>query len=109
MPGPRNWRRTFSVGAAVSLIWQPTRRRSVAIALYGAAALAIAGLLLTFKAAPFMLSLRTIGNEDMAHLQQAFNGFWFWKAIRGVIQVLVFVENLWSLGAILLTASVDNK
>src|SRR5215211_1970324 len=99
----------FSVGAAVSLIWQPTRRRSVAIALYVAAALAITGLLLTFKDAPSMLSLRTIGNEDMAHLQQAFNGFWFWEAIRGVIQVLVFVGNLWSLGMILLTASVDNK
>ncbi len=31
-----------------------------------------------------MLSLRTIGNEDVAHLQQAFNGFWFWAAIRSI-------------------------
>jgi hypothetical protein len=99
----------FSVGAAVCLIWQPRRRRSVAIALYVAAALALAGLLLTFKAAPFMLSLQTIRNEDVAQLQQAFNGFWFWEAIRGVIQVLAFVGNLLSLVAILLTASVDNK
>jgi hypothetical protein len=67
----------LSLGAAVSLIWQPTRPRSVAIAVYLATALAVAGLLLSFKAAPFMLSLRTIGNDDAAHLKQAFNGFWF--------------------------------
>jgi hypothetical protein len=97
----------FSLGAAVSLIWQPTRRRSVAIAIYLAAALALAGLLLTFKAAPFMLRLRTIGNEDVAHLQLAFNGFWFWSVIRGVMQVLAFVGNLWSLVEILRSAKVN--
>ena len=36
------------------------------MAIYVAPALALAGLLLTFKAAPFMLSLRNIGNEDVA-------------------------------------------
>lgn len=91
----------LSFAAAVSLILQPNRPRAVATAVYVAAALALAGILLTFKAAPFMLSLRTIGNEDVAHLQQAFNGFWFWAAIRGVIQVLAFVVNLWSLVEIL--------
>jgi len=72
----------LSVGAAVSLIWQLTRRRPVAITLYVAAALAVAGLLLTFKAAPFMLSLRTIGNEDMAHLQQASMAFGFGRQLE---------------------------
>ena len=99
----------FSLGAVVSLILQPTRRRSVTIAIYVAAVLALAGLLLTFKAAPFMLSLRTIGNEDVTHLQLAFNGFWFWSVIRSVMQVLAFVGNVWSLVAILFTANVDNK
>ena len=73
----------LSLGAAVNLIWQPTRPRSVAIAIYMATGLALVGLLLTFKAAPFMLSLNHIRNDDVTHLQQAFNGFWFWAAIRG--------------------------
>jgi hypothetical protein len=99
----------FSLGAAISLIWQPTRRRSLVIAIYVAAALALAGLLLTFKAAPFMLRLRTIGrNDDVAHLQLAFNGFWFWSLIRGVMQSLAFVGNLWSLVEILRSTKVND-
>jgi hypothetical protein len=95
----------LSLGAALSLIWQPTRPRSVATTVYLTVALSLAGLLLTFKAAPFMLSLQTIANEDVAHLQQAFDGFWFWEAIRGVMQVFAFVGNLWSLVEILRSAN----
>jgi len=98
----------LSLGVAVGLIWQPTRLRRVSVPIYMAVGLALAGLLLTFKAAPFMLSLRTIGNEDVTHLQQAFDGFWFWATIRGVIQVLAFVANLWSLAEILRTAKIND-
>src|SRR5437762_13421419 len=61
----------LSLATAVSFVRQPKRERFVAIAIYTAAALALAGLLTTFKAAPFMLSLRHIGNEDGDLLQHA--------------------------------------
>jgi hypothetical protein len=96
----------LSLGAAVSLIWLPMRQRSVAFAIYLSAGLALAGLMLTFKAAPFMLSLRYTGNDDLMHLRQAFDGFWFWSAIRGVMQVLAFLGNLWSLVEMLRCAKV---
>jgi hypothetical protein len=55
---------------------------------------------MTFKAAPFMLSLRHIGNEDVASLQHAFDGFRLWGGVRTVLQTLAFVANLWSLAVI---------
>jgi len=98
----------LSLAAAVSLILEPKRSRLLTTAVSMAAALAIGGLLLTLKAAPFMLSLRTIGNDNVAGLQQAFNGFWFWSAIRGVLQVLAFAGNLWSLIEILRSPKLRN-
>jgi hypothetical protein len=73
----------------------------VAIAVYAAAALALSGLLITFKAAPFMLSLRHIPNADEALLQQAFDGFEVWGGVRAVLQTMAFGANLWSLVAFL--------
>jgi hypothetical protein len=99
----------FSLGAAVSLIWQPKRPPSVAIAVYLAAGLALGGLVLTFKAAPFMLSLRRTGNGDLIHLQQAFDGFWFWSAIRGVMQVMAFAGNLWSLAEVMRSSRTNGE
>jgi len=98
----------LSLAAAVSLILEPKRSRLLTTAVSMAAALAIGGLLLTLKAAPFMLSLRTIGNDNVAGLLQAFNGFWFWSAIRGVLQVLAFAGNLWSLIEILRSPKLRN-
>jgi hypothetical protein len=98
----------LTLAAAVGLVRQPARKRSIAVAVYVSATLALAGLLLTFKAAPFMLSLRSIGNDDLAHLQQAFDSFWFWSSIRGVLQVLAFGGNLWSLAEILRTAKIND-
>ena len=90
----------LSLAAAISFIRQPRRERLVAVAIYTAAALALAGLLMTFKAAPFMLSLQHIGNENINALQQAFYGFEFWGGIRAVLQTLAFGANLWSLAAL---------
>jgi hypothetical protein len=61
----------LSLAAAVSLARQWKHKSFVAIAVYAAAALARSGLVITFKAAPFMLSLRQIRNADEALLQQA--------------------------------------
>ena len=90
----------LSLAAAVTFMRQPKHERFVAIPIYAAAVLAAAGLLVTFKAAPFMLSLRHIGNEDVASLQHAFDRFRLWGGLRTLLQTLAFAANLWSLAAI---------
>jgi hypothetical protein len=91
------------LAAVVAFMRQAKRERVVAFPVYVAAALAVAGLLITFKAAPFMFSLRHIGNEDVASLQHALDGFRLWGGFRSVLQILAFVANLWSLGLIAIT------
>jgi hypothetical protein len=90
----------FSLAAAVSFMRQTQRERFTSVAIYVAAALALAGLLMTFKAAPFMLSLQHLRNEDVTALQQAFDGFEFWGGIRAILQTLAFGANLCSLATI---------
>jgi hypothetical protein len=58
-----------------------------------AAALALGGLLLTLKAAPNMLRVRHLGNNEEA-LKRAMEGFMFWSAFRGACQVGAFAANL---------------
>jgi hypothetical protein len=88
----------LSIAAAITLARERTARQPAAIPAYLAAALTVLGLLLTIKAAPFMLSLRHIGDDRLA-LQRAFDGFNWWGKIRGVAQISAFVANLWSLAA----------
>ncbi len=90
----------LSLAAAATFMRQAKHERFVAIPVYVAAALAGGGPLMTFKAAPFMLSLRHIGNEEVASLQHAFDGFRLWGGVRTVLQTLAFGANLWSLAAI---------
>jgi hypothetical protein len=90
----------LSLVAVVIFMRQAKQERVVAIPVYAAAVLAVAGLLMTFKAAPFMLSLRHIGNGDVASLQHAFDGFRLWGGVRSVLQTLAFGGNLWSLAVI---------
>jgi hypothetical protein len=90
----------LSLAAVVIFMRGGKHERVVALPIYAAAALAVAGLLMTFKAAPFMLSLRHISNEDIALLQEAFDGFRLWGGVRTVLQSLAFGANLWSLAVI---------
>jgi len=90
----------LSLAAVVISVREAKHQPVVAIPVYADAALAVAGLLMTFKAAPFILSLRHIGNEDLASLQQAFDGFRQWAGFRTVLQTLAFGANLWSLAVI---------
>jgi hypothetical protein len=89
----------FSIAAAFSLRRQRNVRGSAALPINLAALLTIGGLLVTSQAAPKMLSLRTL-NDDTDALQRAFDGFAFWSGVRGVMQVLAWVANLWSLIAV---------
>ena len=64
-----------------------------------AAALAIGGLLMTVKAAPNMLRVRHLGDDEAA-IREAMRGFTFWSAIRGACQVAAFGANVWTLASL---------
>lgn len=59
-----------------------------------AAALAVSGLLLTFKAAPNMLRLRKLDDDNEAAIRDAMRGFAFWSALRGACQIGAFAANV---------------
>ena len=59
-----------------------------------AAGFAAAGLLLTLKAAPNMLRLRDIDDDDEAAIEEAMRGFAFWSAFRGACQIGAFAANV---------------
>jgi hypothetical protein len=86
--------------AAVAFYFDRTAPRSAAIPIYAAVVLVLGGLLATTQAAPYMLSLREIGN-DPAALQRAFDGFNRWGTVRAVFQILAFGVNLWALVSVL--------
>lgn len=88
------------LAAAISFRLNPRRPLSVAIPIYGAGLMHICVLLVTTQAAPFMLSLRRIGDNPVA-LQQAFEGFYRWDSIRAVFVALGCCAKIWSLMAIL--------
>lgn len=59
-----------------------------------AAALAFSGLLLTVKAAPNMLRLRKLDDDDEAAIRESMNRFAFWSAFRGACQIGAFAANI---------------
>jgi len=81
----------LSIAAAVAL--QDRRARGPAVV---AALLSLGGLALTFKAAPFMLSVRHLGN-DAAALERARRGFNYWSRVRAACQIGAFAANVWTL------------
>ena len=82
---------------AACLLWRRDPRASPAakVPVHLAAAAALAGLLTTLKAAPFMLSLR-----ESPDLKTAFAGFHRWSAVRWVLQATAFPANVWSLATV---------
>ncbi len=90
----------LSAAAAVGFRRQRSRLRPVAIPIYAGALFAVSGLLVTFLAAPNMLSVPRL-LDDPVGLQRALDGFVFWGDIRGALQFLAFVANLWALAATL--------
>jgi hypothetical protein len=88
----------LTLGAALSIRRDPTAPRSAVLPIYAASVLAIAGLALTLKAAPIMLSIKD--STDPQALHGAFEAFYFWGGIRGVCQVLAFFALLRAVGAL---------
>jgi len=49
---------------------------------------AVTGLILTFFAAPVMLSLKTLGNNEVI-LRNAFDKFYFWSFYRLIAGIII--------------------
>jgi hypothetical protein len=82
--------------AALSSYFDRGIGRGVRLPLYCALALSAAGLLLTAKAAPIMLSLGAPQNAVAA--QRAFDEFFVWGLyLRGAVDTLAFAALLWAL------------
>jgi len=90
----------LTVAAAIAFQFDPGAARAAALPLYLGAALALGGLLATTQAAPKMLSLRRLADDDLPALQRAFDGFERWGNVRAVLQVLAFMANVWALAAL---------
>jgi hypothetical protein len=73
--------------------------KSLALTLHLLTFFSLTGLSLTLFAAPYMLSVRTIGNDPVL-LQQTFNHFHFWGSLRAMAQVLCFPISVLVLGKI---------
>jgi hypothetical protein len=86
--------------AAIDFYRNRNAPRAAAVPIYAGALLVVAGLLVTRMAAPNMISVPSL-ISDPAGLRSALAGFVFWGDIRGVLQVLAFFANLWSLVALL--------
>ena len=71
--------------------------RQAAFPVYTATVFSAIGLILTFFAAPVMLSVNAMGNDASA-LQIAFDRFYYWSFFRGIAQVLSFLACIWAVG-----------
>jgi hypothetical protein len=86
------------VAAIVSFHRDRPARRRIAVPLYLAVAFSVAGLLITLKAAPIMLSL---GNNSLVSSKLAFTEFNYWGLyLRGAVDLLAFVCEIWALAAV---------
>lgn len=78
------------LAAALSNYFDRNIRRDVTLFLYFAAAFSIAGLILTAKAAPIMLSLAS--QKSSAEIERAFDEFFVWGLyLRGFVDTLAFI------------------
>lgn len=84
----------LSLSAAVLFVCRYGRPRGALWMIVAGAALMLVSLPISFKAAPFMLSLRHVGNADTVALGRAFDGFEFWGRGQGILHVLAFAANL---------------
>ncbi len=84
------------IAAVLSNYFDRNAQRGLSLPLYGAAALSVAGLLLTAKAAPIMLNLAT--PQSASADQRAFDEFFLWGLyLRGSADTLAFVALIWAL------------
>lgn len=73
---------------------------NAAILVLLAALVMLLSLPLSFKAAPFMLSLHHIKDDDIASLREAFSGFERWGRLQGIFHITAFCLNILSIVAL---------
>jgi hypothetical protein len=88
-----------AIGAAISARLDRATTHTARVRIYLAAAIALAGLLVTFEAGPYMLRLRHVA--DPSSVRAAFAGFYAWSAVRGALQVAAFPLSVWALVGVL--------
>ena len=81
--------------ALVIILFHKSLFKQVALPAHLAVIFAAIGLIFTFFAAPVMLSIRTIGNNEIL-LQNAFDKFQFWGLLRAIAQLLSFLACVWA-------------
>ena len=87
----------LSLAAALSLRGARDAAPKAKTSIYAALFMSIGGLLVTTQAAPNMLRIARLSDDDSDALQAALDGFEFWSRIRAVLQFLAFAANVWSL------------
>lgn len=86
------------IAALLSSRFDRRERTRATPPLIVAIVLSMLGLIITTKAAPIMLSLRTA--ESPTALQRAFDDFFLWGIyLRGAVDLLAFVAAIWAVSA----------
>jgi hypothetical protein len=88
------------VAAALAYALNTGAPRSAAIPFAVAVALSVGHVIATSRAAPNMLRLRAVGDDQEA-VDRSFSGFARWHALRAALQALAFAATLWALVAVL--------
>ena len=89
----------LSLLAAVLFLSNSRMPRRASWPMLSAAAFMIVCLPISFRAAPFIQSLRHLGNQDVALLSRAFIGSFFWGRFQMALHVAGFFANIWSIAA----------
>lgn len=85
------------IAASIIIASRKSVFKSMKWPVYTATIFALAGLALTFYAAPIMLAVHKIGHDPLL-LQQAFEQFHFWGQWRAVAQIASFCACIWAMG-----------
>jgi hypothetical protein len=84
------------ISATLSNHFDRGASRGLALPMYCALVFSVIGMLMTVKAAPIMLALRSPQSEAVAQI--AFEQFYLWGLyLRGLVDVLAFLANVWAL------------
>jgi hypothetical protein len=90
----------LAVLAVASLMRKPTGRRDILVSVGLSAGFMIIALPFSLKAVPFMQSLRSIHDGELAALKQAFAGAHFWGGFQGYFHIAAFCSELWAVAAL---------
>jgi hypothetical protein len=89
-----------SVAAAASFHFAFDAPHDAAFPVYASAALGIARVLATARAAPHMLRAARLDEDNLMELDRAFGGFERWHSIRTIFQAAAFGACVWALLAL---------